>query len=98
MAYAESIKTSKKELKLFELYSSIIYLKQVILTSFDLYKYKSDENLQENVMIQDYIITKDFSKVIRAIFALYNENYHPKRILYECIELSEVVSLIIFNV
>ncbi len=82
----------KKELNLFELYCAIIYLKQAMLISLDLYKYKSDDNIEQNVLIQDNIITKDFNPVIKASFTLYNENYHPNRILYECIELSEVVS------
>jgi uncharacterized protein YerC len=90
LAYKESMKNLKKELKLFELYSSIRYLKQVLLTSIDLYKYKSDNNLQQNILIQDSLITKDFSKIIKAIYGHYNENYYPRKLLFDCIELTEV--------
>lgn len=95
IAYSESIKVSKTERKTYEFYTSVRFLKQILLISLDLYKYKTDDNMNYNVFIQDYIITKDFTKIIKAMFIFYNENYHPKRLLLECIELTEVVYIYI---
>jgi len=43
-----------------------------------------------NVIIQDAIITKDYNKIIKAAFFHFNENFHPKIILQEIIEFTEL--------
>lgn len=73
-------------------------MKQVLLTSLDLYKHKSEFNINHNVLIQDNIITKDFSKIIKALFIFHNEAYHPNKLLYECVEISEIVNKILILV
>lgn len=91
IVYNESLKTKISEQKPFEFFAGIRYLKQVLLTSLDIYRNKTDENINLNVNVQDSIITKDFSKIIKAMFIYFNDAYHPKSLLRECIELTEIV-------
>jgi hypothetical protein len=92
IAYTESLKTKKNEKKMADFYSSIRFLKQIFLIGLDLNKYKNDSNINYCVVIQDYLITKEFSKITKYMYSSFNENYHPKKLLYDCIELTEVVS------
>jgi len=47
-------------------------------------------------MIQDYILTRDFRKPIKAMFILYKENHYPVGILYTCIQLTDIVIKLIY--
>ena len=85
------MKKKNENIKLHEFYSAIRFIKQVMLISLDLYKNKTDNNINYNVLIQDYLITKEYSKLIKYMFHKFNDSYHPKKILYDCIELLEVV-------
>ncbi len=90
LAYKESMVSKKSELQLFQLFSATRYLKNVLLISLDINKYAADFNLEQNIVIQDKIITQDFRKIFVSIFNFYNENFHPKRLLYDSIELIDV--------
>ena len=90
-AYEEAIKQRKDGYKTFELYTSIRFLKQVLLISLDLFKSKNEDNLIFNVIIQDTIITRDFNKIIKAAFFHYNDSFYPRKVLYELIEFTELV-------
>ena len=47
-------------------------------------------NLTLNVMLQDSLLTKDYSKIISNFFEIYNEVYYPIEYLYDIIEFSEL--------
>ncbi len=88
----ESLKRHvKDEKKIHEFFASIRFLKQVLLISLDLYKYKTDNNIYYNVLIQDNLLTKEFSKIFKYMYYTFSEQNHPKKLLYDCIELTEVV-------
>ncbi len=50
----------------------------------------NDFNLNLNVLLQDTLLTKDYSKVIEKLFEYYNDLYHPIDCLYDLIEFSEI--------
>jgi len=85
------MKKKKDVKKIHEFYSGIKFIKQVLLISLDLYKNKTDNNINYNVIIQDYLVTKEYKNMIRYMFSTFNDSYHPKKLLYDCIELLEVV-------
>jgi len=90
--YKEIMLIKEDERKNFLIYPIINYLKQCMYALFDSYKHSKDNdfNLNLNVKLQDCILTKDFTKIIKQIFYFYNEVYQPYDILYDCIEFSEV--------
>ena len=90
--YKEIMLIKEDERKNFLIYPIINYLKQSMYALFDSYKHSKDDdfNLTLNVKLQDCILTKDFTKIIKQIFYFYNEVYQPYDILYDCIEFSEV--------
>ena len=60
----------KTERKIYMIYPILKYLQQVVYVAFDSYKYpKSEEdlNLNINVVIQDTLFSKDFTKIIKII-------------------------------
>jgi hypothetical protein len=57
----------------------------------DLHKFKTEQNLDLSVLIQDYILTREFRKPLKAVFILYNENHYPQAILFNCIQLTDIV-------
>lgn len=92
--YNESIKTKKDNRKLYEFYASSRYIQILLLLCLDLQKFKTEQNLDISVLIQDYILTRDFRKPIKAMFILYNETHYPISILFNCIQLSDIVIII----
>ena len=67
-------------------------LKQNLYCLFDSYKFSkhNDFNLTVNVILQDSLLTKDYSKIIKSLFEIYNDQYHPIDILYDIIEFTEI--------
>ena len=89
----QTVMKEKTERKIYIIYPILKYLQQVVYVSFDSYKYpKSEEdlNLNINVVIQDTLFSKDFTKIIKILFTVYNESYHPYEILYDLIEFCEI--------
>ena len=89
----QTVMKEKAERKIYMIYPILKYLQQVVYVSFDSYKYpKSEEdlNLNINVVIQDTLFSKDFTKIIKILFTVYNESYHPYEILYDLIEFCEI--------
>ena len=39
---------------------------------------------------QDNLISKDFTKILKNLFTIFNDAYHTVEILYDIIELSEI--------
>jgi hypothetical protein len=89
------LKTKKDGLKTFELFTSLRFIKQILMISLDLYKSKDERNMVFNVIIQDSILTKDFNKIIKAAFFHYNDAFHPKKVLCDLIEFIELVIFIV---
>ena len=96
--YTEILKTEKAERKGYVLFPLLNYLKQCVYSLMDSYRFsknnKSAEhdsfNLTINVMLQDSLLTKDYTKVIVNFFDIYNEVYYPIDYLYDIIEFSEI--------
>ena len=96
--YTEILKTEKAERKGYVLFPLLNYLKQCVYSLMDSYRFsknnKSAEhdsfNLTINVMLQDSLLTKDYTKVITNFFDIYNEVYYPIDYLYDIIEFSEI--------
>ena len=89
----QTVMKEKAERKIYMIFPILKYLQQVVYVSFDSYKYpKSEEdlNLNINVVIQDTLFSKDFTKIIKILFTVYNESYHPYEILYDLIEFCEI--------
>ena len=89
----QTVMKEKTERKIYMIFPILKYLQQVVYVSFDSYKYpKSEEdlNLNINVVIQDTLFSKDFTKIIKILFTVYNESYHPYEILYDLIEFCEI--------
>jgi hypothetical protein len=57
----------------------------------DLQKFKSERNTEYSVLIQDYLLTRDFRRPIKAIFYYYNENHYPLSILHNSIQMTDIV-------
>ena len=96
--YTEITKTDKEERKGFVLFPLLNYLKQAVYALMDSYRFSQNNlseehdsfNLTINVMIQDALLTKDYTKVIEKFFEIYNELYYPIDYLYDIIEFSEI--------
>ena len=89
----QTVMKEKTERKIYMIYPILKYLQQVVYVAFDSYKYpKSEEdlNLNINVVIQDTLFSKDFTKIIKILFTVYNDSYHPYEILYDLIEFCEI--------
>lgn len=89
----QTVMKKNEEQKIFLLFPIISYLKQVIYVSFDSYKFQKSENdlnLIINVVIQDNLFSKDFTKILKILFSIFNDAYHPVEILYDIIEFSEI--------
>ena len=94
----EILKTEKEERKGFLLFPLLNYLKQAIYALMDSYRYSKNNlseehdtfNLTINVMIQDSLLTKDYTKIIVLFFEIYNELYYPIDYLYDIIEFTEI--------
>ena len=94
----EITKTEKDERKGFILFPLLNYLKQSIYALMDSYRFSKNNlseehdnvNLTLNVMLQDSLLTKDYSKIISNFFEIYNEVYYPIEYLYDIIEFSEI--------
>ena len=90
------MKTKKDNRKIYEFYAAQRFVQSLLLICLDLHKFKSDYNMEINVLIQDYILTRDFRKPIKAMYIFFNENFYPSCILYTCIQLTDIVSFYIF--
>ena len=90
--YNEIMLIKEDERKNFLIFPIVKYLKQSMYALFDSYKHSKDNefNLNLNVKLQDSLLTKDFTRIIKQIFYYFNESYQPYDILYDCIEFSEV--------
>ena len=96
--FVEITKTEKDERKGFVLFPLLNYLKQCVFSLVDSYRYSKNNlseehdniNLALNVMMQDSLLTKDYSKIISNFFEIYNEIYYPIEYLYDIIEFSEL--------
>ena len=96
--YTEILKEDKEERKGFLLFPLLGYLKQAVYALMDSYRFSKNNlseehdsfNLTINVMIQDSLLTKDYSKIIVKLFEIYNELYYPVDYLYDIIEFSEI--------
>ena len=96
--YTEIIKTEKDERKGFILFPLLNYLKQCVYALMDSYRFSKNNlneendsvNLTINVMLQDSLLTKDYSKILENFFSIYNEVYYPVEYLYDIIEFSEI--------
>ena len=94
----EITKTEKDERKGFVLFPLLNYLKICVYSLMDSYKFSKNNlseehdnmNLTLNVMLQDSLLTKDYSKIISNFFEIYNEIYYPIEYLYDIIEFSEI--------
>ena len=94
----EITKTEKDERKGFVLFPLLNYLKICVYSLMDSYKFSNNNlseehdnmNLTLNVMLQDSLLTKDYSKIISNFFEIYNEIYYPIEYLYDIIEFSEI--------
>ena len=89
----QTVMKKNEEQKIFLIFPIISYLKQVIYVSFDSYKFQKSENdlnLIINVVIQDNLFSKDFTKILKKLFSIFNDAYHPVEILYDIIEFSEI--------
>ena len=94
----EITKTEKEERKGFILFPLLNYLRQSVYALMDSYRYSKNNldeehdniNLTLNVMLQDSLLTKDYSKIISNFFKIYNEVYYPTDYLYDIIEFSEI--------
>ena len=94
----EILKTEKEDRKGFILFPLLNYLKQAVYALMDSYRYSKNNlseehdtfNLTINVMIQDSLLTKDYTKIIVLFFEIYNELYYPIDYLYDIIEFSEI--------
>ena len=98
LLFTEITKTEKDEKKSFILFPLLNYLKQCVYSLMDSYRY-SKNNLSEehdnynitlNVMLQDSLLTKDYSKIIANFFEICDEIYYPIEYLYDIIEFSEI--------
>lgn len=60
--------------------------------SIDLHKLKDElhHELELYVLIQDNLLARDYTRVIKYAFSLYNPNIFPKKMLYEIIEFCEL--------
>ena len=98
LLFNEITKTEKEERKGFILFPLLNYLKQSIYALMDSYRFSKNNlseehdnvNLTLNVMLQDSLLTKDYSKIIYNFFEIYNEVYYPIEYLYDLIEFSEI--------
>jgi len=98
LLFNEITKTEKDERKGFILFPLLNYLKQSIYALMDSYRFSKNNlseehdnvNLTLNVMLQDSLLTKDYSKIISNFFEIYNEVYYPIEYLYDIIEFSEI--------
>ena len=96
----EITKTDKEDRKGFILFPLLNYLRQCVYALMDSYRYSKNNldeehdniNLTLNVMLQDSLLTKDYSKIISNFFKIYNEVYYPTDYLYDIIEFSEIYS------
>ena len=96
--YTEITKTEKDERKSFLLFPLLSYLKQCVYALMDSYRFSKNNlseehdsfNLTINVMLQDSLLTKDYTKIIVNFFDIYNEIYYPIDYLYDIIEFSEI--------
>ena len=94
----EITKTEKEERKGFILFPLLNYLRQSVYALMDSYRYSKNNldeehdnvNLTLNVMLQDSLLTKDYSKIISNFFKIYNEVYYPIEYLFDIIEFSEL--------
>ena len=88
--YTEIIKTEKDERKGFILFPLLNYLKQCVYALMDSYRFSKNNlneendsvNLTINVMLQDSLLTKDYSKILENFFSIYNEVYYSVEYLY----------------
>ena len=89
--YEQSL-AKKIERQTFMIFPYLNCLKQNLYCLFDSYKYSKDNdfNLTVNVILQDSLLTKDYSKVIKSLFEIYNDQYHPIDILFDIIEFTEI--------
>ena len=98
LLFNEITKTDKEERKGFILFPLLNYLKQSVFALMDSFKYSNNNTTEEfnainltlNVMLQDSLLTKDYSKIISNFFEIYNEVYYPIEYLYDIIEFSEL--------
>ena len=96
--YEQLLTTDKLDRKNFCIFPIINYFKQCVYALMDSYRFSKNNsnvendkiNLTINVMLQDSLLTKDYTKIIEKIFELYNEQYHPKEFLYDIIEFCEI--------
>ena len=96
--FTEITKAEKDERKGFVLFPLLNYLKQCVYSLMDSYRFSKNNlseehdniNLTLNVMLQDSLLTKDYSKIISNFFEIYNEIYYPMEYLYDIIEFSEI--------
>lgn len=89
----QTVMKKNEEQKIFLIFPIVNYLKQVIYVSFDSYKFQKSEddlNLIINVVIQDNLFSKDFTKILKILYSIFNDAYHPVEILYDIIEFSEI--------
>ena len=89
--YEQSL-AKKIERQTYMIFPYLNCLKQNLYCLFDSYKFSkhNDFNLTVNVILQDSLLTKDYSKIIKSLFEIYNDQYHPIDILYDIIEFTEI--------
>jgi hypothetical protein len=60
------------------------------MLSIDIHKLNTDDSFNLNVIIQDSVLSRDYIRILKYGFAIFNPSVFPQQLLYDLIEFIEL--------
>ncbi len=60
------------------------------MLSIDIHKLNTDDSFNLNVIIQDSVLSRDYIRILKYGFAIFNPSVFPQQLLYDMIEFIEL--------